>query len=159
MNIRISEPRDVGRLAELLHQVHDVHSAGRPDIFRKGNRKYNDEELLRILENESTPVFVATDDEGYVLGYAFCILEEHRGEAALTDRKTLYIDDLCVDKNVRARGIGRALYEHVKGFAASIGCAAVTLNVWCLNEGALRFYERCGMQPLKIVMEDRLDGN
>ena len=102
-------------------------------------------------------MFVATDGEGYVMGYAFCVLEEHRGEAALTDRKTLYIDDLCVDKGARAQGIGKALYEHVKAFAAQTGCAAVTLNVWCLNEGALRFYEKCGMQPLKIVMEDRLD--
>ena len=156
MNIRYAEPSDIGRLAELLHQVHDVHSSGRPDIFRKGNRKYNDAELLEILKNERNPVFVAVDGEIGVIGYAFCILEEHRGEAALMDRKTLYIDDLCVDKTVRAQGIGRALYEHVKSFAAETGCAAVTLNVWCLNDGALRFYERCGMQPLKIVMEDRI---
>lgn len=156
MEIREARTEDIGRIGALLHQVHDVHSAGRPDIFRRGNRKYNDAELAQILKNERTPVFVATDGEGYVWGYAFCVLEEHLGEAALTDRKTLYIDDLCVDERARGMHVGTALYAHVKGFAAERGCAAVTLNVWCLNEGALRFYEKQGMKPLKIVMEDLL---
>ena len=53
MEIRFAEPHDVGRLGELLHQVHDVHSTGRPDIFRKGNRKYNDGELLEILKKRA----------------------------------------------------------------------------------------------------------
>ena len=158
MNIRLAEPRDIGRIGELLHQVHDVHSAGRPDIFRKGNRKYSDEELERILKDPGTPVFVAEDERGCVQGYAFCICEEHRGEAALMDRTTFYIDDLCVDERCRGQHVGRTLYEHVCATAAKAGCAAVTLNVWCLNEGALRFYEKCGMKPLKIVMEQRLDG-
>ena len=156
MEIRRAEPRDLGRIGILLLQVHDVHSAGRPDIFRRGNRKYNDAELREIIGNERTPVFVALDGEGTVVGYAFCILEEHVGEAALTDRKTLYVDDLCVDEGVRGQHVGSALYAHVKAYAASLGCAAVTLNVWCLNEGALRFYEKQGMKPLKIVMEDLL---
>jgi len=27
------------------------------------------------------------------------------------------------------------------------------LNVWCGNESAMRFYEKCGMKPQKIGME------
>lgn len=157
MKIRLAEPRDLGRIGILLHQVHDVHSAGRPDIFRRGNRKYNDEELLEIFDNDRTPVFVATDKDDIVQGYAFCILEAHVGEAALTDRKTLYIDDLCVDEGARGEHVGTALYEHVKSYAAKLGCAAVTLNVWAFNTGALRFYEKQGMKPLKIVMEDLIE--
>lgn len=156
MEIRRAEARDIARIGELLHQVHDVHSQGRPDIFRRGNRKYSDAELTDILKNPRTPVFVAADGEDAVLGYAFCVFEEKCGEAALMDRKTLYIDDLCVDECTRGRHVGAALYEYVKAFAVREGCAAVTLNVWCLNEGALRFYEKQGMKPLKIVMEDLL---
>ena len=33
----------------------------------------------------------------------------------------------------------------------------VTLNVWHLNESALKFYEKCGMKPLKICMEKIMD--
>ncbi len=157
MNIRKAEVRDIGRLDELLYQVHLVHAAGRPDIFRKGNKKYTDAELEAILIDPLTPVFVAVDDRDRVMGYAFCVLQEVRGDASLMDRKTLYIDDLCVDEALRGQHIGTELYQYVLAFADSVGCDAVTLNVWCLNAPAMRFYEKCGMEPLKIVMEKRLE--
>lgn len=157
MNIRRAKEGDIPRLCDLLYQVHAVHSKGRPDIFRAGNKKYTEEELCAILENDKTPVFVAENEDGYVLGYAFCIYEEHVGEVSLMDRKTLYIDDLCVDETCRGQHVGRTLYDFVLAESKRNGCAAVTLNVWCLNTGAMRFYEKCGMTPLKIVMEQRLD--
>ena len=158
INIRRAKDADIPRLNDLLYQVHAVHSEGRPDIFRAGNKKYTSEELAVILKNDQTPVFVAENGEGLVCGYAFCIYEEHCGEASLMDRKTLYIDDLCVDEVCRGQHVGRAIYEFVLAESKRNGCAAVTLNVWCLNTGAMKFYERCGMTPLKIVMEQRLDG-
>ena len=158
MIIRKAEARDIGRLDDLLYQVHLLHATGRPDIFRKGNKKYTDEELRAILADERTPVFVAVDDADSVMGYAFCVYQEVAGDLSLMDRKTLYIDDLCVDEALRGRHIGQALYRYVLDVAQKNGCDAVTLNVWCLNEGAMRFYEKCGMTPLKVVMEQTLDG-
>lgn len=158
MNIRLAEARDIPRLGELLYQVHLVHATGRPDIFRKGNKKYTDGELAQILADPQTPVFVAVDAGDGVLGYAFCVYQEVKGEISLCDRKTLYIDDLCVDEALRGQHIGQSLYRYVLDVAEKNGCAAVTLNVWCLNAGAMRFYEKCGMTPLKVVMEQRLDG-
>ena len=156
MNIRRANERDIAGINALLYQVHRIHAEGRPDIFRLGNKKYNDEELCAIIADENTPIFVAVDDEEKVLGYAFCIYEAVKDNPSLMDRKTVYIDDLCVDSTCRGQHIGTALYDHVKGEAKREGCAAVTLNVWCLNAGAMRFYEKCGMKPLKVVMEDTL---
>ena len=45
------------------------------------------------------------------------------------DIKTLYIDDLCVDENVRGKSIGKQLFEHVKSYAKEIECYNITLNV------------------------------
>ena len=156
MNIRRADERDIAGINKLLYQVHRIHAEGRPDIFRLGNKKYNDEELCAILACDTTPIFVAVDDEEKVLGYAFCIYEETKNNPSLMDRKTVYIDDLCVDATERGQHIGTALYDYVKYEAKKEGCSAVTLNVWCLNEGAMRFYEKCGMKPLKVVMEDTL---
>lgn len=156
MTIRKAMERDIPRLDDLLYQVHLLHAKGRPDIFRKGNKKYTDGELKAILVDEKTPVFVAVDECDCVMGYVFCVLQNVQGSASLMDRKTLYIDDLCVDEELRGRHIGRALYQFVLEEAERLGCDAVTLNVWSLNEGALRFYEACGMQPLKTVMEQRI---
>ena len=156
MNIRKADERDIAGINKLLYQVHRIHAEGRPDIFRLGNKKYNDDELRAIISNDTTPIFVAVNEEEKVLGYAFCIYEETKNNPSLMDRKTVYIDDLCVDATERGQHIGTALYDYVKEQAKSEGCVAVTLNVWCLNEGAMRFYEKCGMKPLKVVMEQSL---
>lgn len=156
MNIRRAEERDIAGINALLYQVHRIHAEGRPDIFRLGNKKYNDEELCAILACDTTPIFVAVDHREKVLGYAFCIYQETKDNPSLCDRKTVYIDDLCVDATERGQHIGTALYDYVKEEAKREGCSAVTLNVWCLNTGAMRFYEKCGMKPLKVVMEDTL---
>ena len=156
MNIRRANEKDIDGINALLYQVHRIHAEGRPDIFRLGNKKYNDEELRAIIAADNTPIFVAVNEEEKVLGYAFCIYEEVKDSTSLMDRKTVYIDDLCVDSALRGQHIGTALYEHVLEESKREGCVAVTLNVWCLNEGAMRFYEKLGMKPLKVVMEYKL---
>jgi ribosomal protein S18 acetylase RimI-like enzyme len=153
MHIRRANEEDIPRLDDLLYQVHRVHSTGRPDIFRVGNKKYTSEELVEILKNDSTPVFVAEGEDGRVIGYAFCIYEEHCGERSLMDRKTLYIDDLCVDEARRGQHVGRALYEAAVELARACGCYNLTLNVWSCNPTAMRFYESCGLLPQKVCME------
>ncbi len=156
MNIRRAENKDACKINSLLYTVQKVHSDVRPDIFRQGAKKYSSEELLAIISDDSRPIFVATDDTDTVLGYAFCIFENIRDSANLTDRKTLYIDDLCIDESLRGKHIGTALYEHVVKFAKETACHNITLNVWNLNEGAMRFYEKCGLSPLKVTMEKLL---
>lgn len=156
LTIRRAAVCDLPRLNDLLYQVHKVHSDGRPDIFRPGNKKYTNAELLKIIGNDATPIFVAADETDTVQGYAFCIYEEIKNDTSLADRKSLYIDDLCVDETMRGHHIGTLLYEHVLKEAKENGCYHVTLNVWCLNESAMRFYEKCGLSPLKVTMEQIL---
>ena len=147
---RASEP-DIPALDRLLYQVHKVHSDARPDLFVPGAKKYTDDELRAILENEKTPVFVA-ECGGAVLGYCFCILQK-QPHGNMTDVRTLYIDDLCVDASARGRHIGTRLYRHALDYARAEGCYNVTLNVWEGNDDARRFYEAVGMKVQKTGME------
>lgn len=155
MILRFANPGDIPALNRLLRQVLQVHHGGRPDIFRPDTKKYTDEELEALLCDPLMPIFVAETEDG-VLGYAFCQIQETRGNLLLQDRKTLYIDDLCVEESCRGTGIGRALLDHVRVYAREIGCHSITLNVWALNAGALRFYEKNGLLPLKYGMEQLL---
>ncbi len=155
MVIRKAKFTDIDRLSELLYEVHNLHAEGRPDIFQKGKQKYSKEDLESVLTNGKTPVWVA-EEKRKVVGYIFCIYEEVKDHTSLTDRKTLYIDDLCVDKEFRQKGIGKALYNYVKMIAKSNGCYDVTLNVWNLNPGAIAFYEKLGLKPMKTYMEEIL---
>ena len=149
--IRKANKRDINRIIELLHQVNMVHHVIRPDLFKPHTTKYNEQELEDMLSDESKPVFVYGDGE--VRGYAFCQISEVKDDQLLQDVKTLYIDDICVDENARGKHIGKALYEHVRDYARSIGCHHITLNVWEGNTAALSFYRNMGMQVQKTTME------
>ena len=153
MKIRKAEERDIPRMGDLLLQVCRVHREGRPDLFRAGGRKYDDEELRQLLSDPERPILVALDADDVVQGYAFCIYQRHQGEGSFNDMTTLYLDDLCVDENCRGQHVGQELYNAVLELARSTGCYNVTLNVWSKNESAMRFYEKCGLQPQKVGME------
>lgn len=153
MEIRRAKEQDMDGINKLLLQVCLVHHIGRPDLFKYGAKKYTDEELKAIIHDDSRPIFTAVDESGTVLGYAFCIFQQHIDNNILTDIKTLYIDDLCVDEEIRGKHIGKQLYERVLSFAKEQGCYNVTLNVWSCNESAMKFYQSCGLIPQKIGME------
>ena len=153
MNIRRAVEKDIDRLNELLLQVCLVHHVGRPDIFKYGAKKYNDEELLEIIRDDERPILVAVDEEDNVCGYAFLVFKQYVDNNIFTDIKTLYIDDLCVDEEIRGQGIGTELYQAVLAYAKENQCYNVTLNVWSCNESAMKFYEKCGLKQQKVFME------
>lgn len=152
MTIRFAAKEDIPGLIRLLRQVGQVHHEIRPDIFRAGAQKYDEAALSALLRDPNRPVFAAMEGDA-MLGYAFCIFQEVKQDGALADRKNLYIDDLCVDEGVRGKGVAKALYDAVLDWAREQGCDAVTLNVWCGNDRAMAFYEKCGLKPQKVVME------
>ena len=148
--IRRAEEKDISGILGLLRQVLMVHHHGRPDIFKADSQKYNEEDLLNILGDDSRPVFVAVEQEK-VLGYVFCIFQQHRDHSILTDIKTLYIDDLCVDESTRGAGVGRAIYKEICRYAKMRGCSAITLCGHLLdelNKGKLRKILFCGTGAL-----------
>ncbi|MEZ3447378.1 MAG: GNAT family N-acetyltransferase [Lachnospiraceae bacterium] len=153
MEIRRAQERDMDGINSLLCQVLMVHHRGRPDLFKGDAKKYTDDELRVLIHDDTKPIFVGVDAQEHVLGYVFCIFQQHRDDNILTDIRTLYIDDLCVDECRRGQHIGKTLYEYVLDYARGQGCHNVTLNVWACNEGARRFYESCGLMPQKFGME------
>ena len=150
--IRKAVEKDIEKIGDLLSQVCMVHHNGRPDIFNIG-RKYSEEELKVLLKDENRPILVSVDEKDQVMGYCFCIFKQHINNSVLTDIKTLYIDDLCVDENLRGKHIGKELYEAAVKFAKENGCYNLTLNVWSCNPSAMKFYEAQGLVPQKIEME------
>ena len=154
MTIRLAESRDIPGMIALLHQVGGVHHDIRPDLFRENAIKYTPAQLEELLLDKDSPIFIYED--GGLSGYCFCQIRRYAGSTVMTDRAELYIDDLCVDETKRGQGIAKALYAHVCAYAKDIGCGYVTLNVWCGNEGAMKFYEKAGMTKRSITMEAKL---
>lgn len=152
LKIRYAGEEDIPALDRLLYQVHKIHSDTRPDLFKKGCKKYTDDELKEIISDKNRPIFVA-EINNEVKGYAFCIHKQELNSFSLTDIKTLYIDDLCVDSDARGLHIGTRLYEYVLDYAKNNGYYNVTLNVWAGNDNAMNFYKHIGLKVQKIGME------
>ena len=150
--IRMAMEKDISKMGDLLKQVCLVHHNGRPDIFKVG-RKYSDEELKALIADEKRPILVSVDEKDEVMGYCFCVFQQHKDNSVLTDIKTLYIDDLCVDEKLRGKHVGKELYEAAVALAKARGCYNLTLNVWSCNPSAMKFYEAQGLVPQKIGME------
>ena len=155
MTVRRAEEKDIPVLKTLLMEVLNIHAQGRPDIFVPNTTKYTDEELVKMISDPRTPIFVY-DEDGTVLGYAFCIYKERAHCNNMTDIRTLFIDDLCVDAAARGKHVGESLYHYVKDYARANGFYHVTLNVWSFNEKAIGFYEAMGLKPMEYVMEEVL---
>ena len=153
--IRKAEEKDIKGIIELLKQVVEVHHVIRPDIFKGGVTKYKEDELKAILSEPKTPVFICEED-GKILGHAFCQIKEVKNNVLLCNKKTFYIDDICVDENARRKGVGKALYEFILGYAKSIGCDFITLNVWKGNDSAENFYRAMGMKERHVIMEHKI---
>lgn len=151
--IRQAQEKDIEGIIRLLEQVLEVHHKGRPDLFKGNATKYTRDELKEILKDPDRPVFVSEGEEGEVQGYAFCVVQMHPNDNILTDIKTLYIDDLCVDENLRGMHVGSSIYRYVLDYAKQNDFYNVTLNVWACNESARRFYENMGLKPQKYGME------
>lgn len=150
--VRRAGNQDIPQIMNLLIQVDMVHHNGRPDIFKGPATKYSENELKKIIENDTTPVFVYVEDDK-VLGHAFCIHRQITDDSVMTDIRTLYIDDICVDEEARGRHVGASLYEYVREYAKKEGFYNITLNVWSCNPSAQAFYEKMGFVPQKVCME------
>ncbi len=155
MEIRFAKAEDVTGILALLKQVGKVHHQGRPDIFRAGAQKYGASQILAMLDKPQTPIFVALEGKK-VVGYGFCQVKKYENDPVMTNRTEIYIDDLCVEETCRGQGIGRTIYQEILRYAGMRKADSVTLNVWCCNESAIKFYESLGLKPQKIGMEIKL---
>lgn len=152
MQITRASSKDEEQILELLNQVLEIHHKIRPDIFMPGKTKYTNEMLEDMFKDDNNPIYVAREDDK-ILGYAFCELREVPFSTTMVPHKSLFIDDLCVDQNIRSKGVGKALFEHVKSEAKRMDCYEVTLNVWEGNDNAIAFYKKMGLQVKEYQME------
>ena len=91
----------------------------------------------RQLESKAQGIFVA-ELENKIVGIAMAHVWD---EYIMSGRKQVRFSSLYVHSDFQRLGIGRALFEHTKNWAQSIGG---TWFEWYASQGAVGFYERLG---------------
>ncbi len=153
ITIRKAQNSDSKGVLRLLEQIAELHHQGRPDIFKSNTKKYTEDEFSEILKDKDKPIFVAVDEDENVFGYVFCMVTSYKDHAVFNDYCSLYIDDFCVDEGARGQNIGKKLFEAIKTYAKEMGVYNIDLNVWEFNQGAIKFYEKCGFATQRRTME------
>lgn len=155
MTIRRATQQDIPQIDRLLNEVNMVHHVIRPDLFNI-NRKYTDDQLKAMIGDDTQPIFAAVDENDRLIGYCMTKFQQIVGDTIRTDIRTLYIDDLCVDEEVRGQHIGQQLYDYTKKFAKENGFYNITLHVWEGNDSARKFYDKMGLKPQYTCLEQIL---
>ena len=156
MIIGKAKKEQAAEIVALLKYICNIHKKGRPDIFISDQPKYDEDGVKRLIDDENTFVLTAVED-GKVIGYMIAILNKGENHPHIRRIKTLYIDDICVDKAHARSGVGTALFEEAKRMGKDLGCERIDLNVWAFNEDAIGFYEKMGMTVSRMHMEYKLN--
>jgi GNAT superfamily N-acetyltransferase len=138
MPIRPAVPADADAFLELVDALADYEKLARPSPDAR----------QRLLVDAFGPrprihVFLA-EDGGRAVGYAM-VLESYSSFLALP---TLYLEDLFVIPDARAKGIGRAFFRFLAAEALRRGCGRMDWMVLDWNRLAIDFYDRLGARQL-----------
>lgn len=151
--IRLADFNDFERLTELFTELHRHHVEIMPETFLMPGPEWFEERMSEILNDVSQRVLVY--DSGRIEAYA--VIRKIEVDTPDTPpRRVCFIDQFYVLENCRRRGIGTELFNAIKKFGREKGCTTVQLGVSAGNAGAVGFYEKMGLKPRTIQMEDKL---
>ena len=136
-----------------MEQLHGLHVQNRPDVYR-GADPLNENEFAALLKERGKIGLVAEVD-GTVAGFCDAVMKQPQNPL-LQPVKAAYLDDICVEKACRHRGVGKALMQAMEKAAREAGAETLLLTVWSFNHGAVAFYESMGMSPRNVIMEKKL---
>jgi diamine N-acetyltransferase len=144
LTIREANQSDYAGLCEVFAEVHNLHLAALPQIFRRPAGPVLSAELVaKIIADPQAVLFVAEDGQ-QVVGIVHISVVEAPDRPILTPRRYATIHTLAVRQAYRGAGIGRALMEQAQGWARDKGASEIELNVWEFNRAAIEFYDRLG---------------
>lgn len=154
INIRRMKLEDFEGVHKLVEQVHLLHLNKRKDIYINSNPlKYED--FIKIKDNVKSFSFVAELGEE-IVGEVIATMKEIKEKNIFRHRVILFIEDICVDKNYKRKGIGRLLFNKIIKIAKENNIDSIELNVWSFNSDAIKFYENMGMTPKNIKYEYKM---
>lgn len=152
ITVRYAERAELPRVNELRKMVNELHSNGRPDIFRPGFCVELQQHVYQVFDSDAADVIVALAD-GVVCGFAIAEYIDRPESPYNCARRFYHIEEFGVDASCRRKGVATALIDFCRREAARMRFERIELDVWSFNEEALKFYEAVGFQTYRCLME------
>lgn len=151
MDIRIIESADSRLLAELNHDVQELHAQIEPKLFKKHSVSEMEKLFVELLESKNMHSYVAyygDEPAGYIV-----ISESEYPESCFKySYKVIYIHQICVASKYRGKNIGKELVEKAKLYAEEKGISRIELDFWYKNENSGQFFRTQGFMTFNEKM-------
>lgn len=150
--LELAQNSDRDIVNQLAREVHALHVAWRPDIFRMPDELFSEERFQELIQERQ--IYVAKLDS-LVIGYVVLKMREV-DRPSMVWRKILLLDEICVEETLRGHGIGKQMMEDIHALAKAFGCTDLQLGVYPQNDAAVAFYQKCGFAIRSIDMQKKL---
>ncbi len=143
IDIQNAQMQDVPALVQLLNDLFSIEQDFKPDEPRQTAG------LSLIIQNPSHAIIkVARNKNGDVIGMvsAQLVISSSQGT------NSAWIEDMVVNEQYRAQGIGKQLLSSVLEWAKEKGATRAQLLVDLDNEPAIAYYEHLGWQTSRMGM-------
>lgn len=120
--------RELATYEQLLHEVVATEEALRQNLFG---------------ERRAAEVIIGYYDQEPV---AFALF--FHNFSTFLGKPGIYLEDLYVKPDMRGRGLGKAMLEHLAALAVERDCGRLEWWVLDWNESAIRFYRSLGALPM-----------
>lgn len=152
MIIRNMQKKDYIRVREIMKELHDIHVKNRPDLYLDLEEPYVLEKYEEDINSENV-LSILAEDKDEILG--ICLVS-FREKTCMVNKRTAYMDALCVTEKHRGQGIGTILFRHALELAKEKGAERLDLMVWGFNKSALDFYSKMNMKIQRSILELQL---
>lgn len=147
MKIRKAIKEDIDyNLLNLFIEGYQLHYENRKDKFRKMDSQELKETLIEKVENTNV---IVIEENTHIVGYLSYQINEKM-------HKTVWIDELVIDKSKRGQGFSKLLLEEVEKIAKEEGCSAIEFCCWSFNENAKKVYKHLNYQEQRIIYEKHI---
>jgi ribosomal protein S18 acetylase RimI-like enzyme len=133
VKVSAASPADAELLAEALGRLVPQLS--------KSNPPPSLDEVRAMLEHPAITQFVATDDDGTIVGVSTLAV------FPIPTARRAWVEDVIVEASVNGQGIGRQLTEAMLARARELGCRTVDLTSRPSREAANALYRKVGFEP------------
>ena len=150
--LELARESDWEEVQRLSVQVHDMHVAWRPDLYRSADAPFPKASFLEQIQKRMIYVAKIRDQ---VVGYVFLSIGKKEAPG-IVSRKVMHLESICVEEMLRGQGIGKAMVADLRALARAFACQELTLSVHAENDKAVGFYQKCGFRIRCIQMDMKL---
>lgn len=145
MTIEIKKTSDTALLAILNHDVQELHHEIEADLFKPHSNDSMKEFFDELLINKNVSAYIAYYNEKAA---AYMLLSKIEREENHYRKAYSYvnIEQICVEKDFKGKGVGKALVDFAKDYARELNITRLEMNYWVKNINSGEFFRSQGFE-------------